>query len=218
MSVHCCLPRDLGGAASSSSPRSTDPQLPPAAGLSASHSSPAGAAALQGCSHAVCVCVAADGLCCCLCACAWASLLFGLHTQRLQTSRAIITTDSRKRPQASLNRCLGFKGPRGGCEASTPSQRSLFSTSLLDRVLCPRDAAKMTATGIAVGANKGHVVTKRDQAQRPSRRKGVSFNRCSGGLGQRQAEADHQHHPAEAQQQTATPADPAAGCTCSCST
>jgi hypothetical protein len=34
----------------------------------------------------------------------------------------------------------------------------------------------MTATGIAVGINKGHVVTKRDQAQRPSRRKGVSID------------------------------------------
>jgi hypothetical protein len=32
---------------------------------------------------------------------------------------------------------------------------------------------KMTATGIAVGANKGHVVTKRDLAPRASRRKGV---------------------------------------------
>jgi hypothetical protein len=31
----------------------------------------------------------------------------------------------------------------------------------------------MTATGIAVGANKGHVVTKRDLAPRASRRKGV---------------------------------------------
>ncbi|KAF6252978.1 component of cytosolic 80S ribosome and 60S large subunit [Scenedesmus sp. NREL 46B-D3] len=30
----------------------------------------------------------------------------------------------------------------------------------------------MTATGIAVGANKGHVVTKRDLAPRASRRKG----------------------------------------------
>jgi hypothetical protein len=44
---------------------------------------------------------------------------------------------------------------------------------------CLTDAAKMTATGIAVGMNKGHVVTKRDQAQRPSRRKGVSIDLIS---------------------------------------
>jgi hypothetical protein len=32
-------------------------------------------------------------------------------------------------------------------------------------------------TGIAVGSNKGHVVTKREQAPRPASRKGVSFGR-----------------------------------------
>lgn len=49
-----------------------------------------------------------------------------------------------------------------------------FSTSP-GSVFCPRDAAKMTATGIAVGVNKGHVVTKRDLKQKPSYRKGVSI-------------------------------------------
>lgn len=46
--------------------------------------------------------------------------------------------------------------------------QSVAATPLFD----PTNA-KMTASGIAVGANKGHVVTKRDLAPRASRRKGV---------------------------------------------
>lgn len=60
--------------------------------------------------------------------------------------------------EAAFATCRGHSRPFPTC----------FLVCLADR------QAKMTATGIAVGANKGHVVTKRDQAQRPSRRKGVS--------------------------------------------
>jgi len=35
-------------------------------------------------------------------------------------------------------------------------------------------AEKMVATGLFVGLNKGHVVTKREQPPRPNNRKGVS--------------------------------------------
>lgn len=34
-------------------------------------------------------------------------------------------------------------------------------------------------TGIAVGFNKGHVVTKREQAPRPASRKGVRLERAT---------------------------------------
>ncbi len=35
--------------------------------------------------------------------------------------------------------------------------------------------APTPATGVAFGANKGHIVTKRELAKRPSQRKGVSL-------------------------------------------
>ncbi len=48
----------------------------------------------------------------------------------------------------------------------------------------PSKTAKMVASGLAVGLNKGHVVTKREQAVRPSQTKGVSSSDY--GLAQRQ--------------------------------
>lgn len=70
----------------------------------------------------------------------------------------------------SLARAPGFSGL---VHQLQPKSRLQGAAARVEALSAASRRSKMVATGIAVGLNKGHIVTKRDVAPKPSRRKGV---------------------------------------------